>query len=476
MALTPLYEGFSYKEHQTYAIQWMLKREKALTKGGILCDEMGLGKTIEMIGLIHTSDLLTTLLIVPVAVINQWKDIAIKTNINVYLFKDSWKLTNNPFVDCPSLYIIGYEALANNINKINYISFDRIICDEAHRLGVPNILNKVAANKPITKINYKTIRQVEASSKWFLTATPIVNSLDDLNTLFVLLGVDLIKHQIETLVPKYVLARSMEQLRSSMPDAPKKPIINIHKIKFRSVEEEEFYLKIQSSVERQLRFGAIGAQGLKLISILRQVSIHPQVYVHSRQKRFPKTYFPPWEQPSSKFMKIRELLKFESAKQHKWIIFCQFHEEMRLLREFLQTLDYIRKIELYSGELNHEEKSETLDSIREPFADGEPKCDVLLIQLKSGGVGLNLQEFDRIIFCSPWWTQASIDQGIGRAVRIGQTKQVVVHHLVLEQEEHMLENNIQIRNIDKRMKLKAEEKKYLNQEYLELADKHIKVD
>jgi SNF2 family DNA or RNA helicase len=146
---------------------------------------------------------------------------------------------------------------------------------------------------------------------------------------------------------------------------------------------------------------------------------------------------------------------------------------MRLLRDFLQPMPFVRNIELYSGELNHEEKIEALDAIRTPFVDGEPKCDVLLIQLKSGGVGLNLQEFDRVIFCSPWWTQASIDQGIGRAVRIGQTKQVVVHHLILEQEENMLENNVQIRNIDKRMKQKAEDKKHLNQMYLEMANRHI---
>jgi len=69
---------------------------------------------------------------------------------------------------------------------------------------------------------------------------------------------------------------------------------------------------------------------------------------------------------------------------------------------------------------------------------------VLLIQLKAGGVGLNLQEFDRIIFNSPWWTQAAIDQGVGRAVRIGQKNQVIVHKLMLKQEESGTVRNIDI--------------------------------
>ena len=474
MELKPLFDGFSYKEHQEYAIHWMLEREESSIKGGILCDEMGLGKTIEMLGLISMSQFLNTLLVVPIAVINQWKDMAIKSKINVMLYENSWKLSNSPFLDRPFLYITGYESLSSNIGKIKHIPFDRLICDEAHRLGVVKIVKKVRNNTPIDKLNFNSISKIEASSKWFLTATPIVNSSDDLTTLLFLLDKSLIEKEIEDVMSVYALARSMEQIRATMPDAPKKAIITTHKIKFRSESEEEFYLDIQSKIKKQLKFGMNGVKGLQLISILRQVSIHPQVYIHSRQKRFPKNHFPVWKNDSSKFLKIKELLKFESTKEHKWIIFCQFHEEMSLLHEFLEPLPYVRKIELYSGDLNQKEKTEVLDSIREPFEEGDPKCDVLLIQLKSGGVGLNLQEFDRIIFCSPWWTQASIEQGIGRAVRIGQKKQVVVHHLMLEQEE-MFQGIHEIRNIDKRMKAKAEEKRQLNQEHLQMANNEIKI-
>jgi SNF2 family DNA or RNA helicase len=68
----------------------------------------------------------------------------------------------------------------------------------------------------------------------------------------------------------------------------------------------------------------------------------------------------------------------------------------------------------------------------------------------SGGVGLNLQHFDRVVFMGPWWTAALMDQAIGRAVRIGQTKKVLVHHLVLKEEEST--------NIDLMMLEKAEMK------------------
>ena len=135
---------------------------------------------------------------------------------------------------------------------------------------------------------------------------------------------------------------------------------------------------------------------------------------------------------------------------------------------YFKTCDFVRHIETYSGSLNLNEKGKALDTVRSPFQPGDKPCDILLIQLKAGGVGLNLQEFDRILFSSPWWTQAAIEQGIGRAVRIGQVNQVVVHKLILKQEE-----SSNIRNIDTWMSSKAIEKEHLNKSILQMADRHI---
>jgi hypothetical protein len=85
-----------------------------------------------------------------------------------------------------------------------------------------------------------------------------------------------------------------------------------------------------------------------------------------------------------------------------------------------------------------------------PVAEG--KQEVLLVQLQSGGAGLNLQHFDRIIFTGPWWTSASMQQAVGRAVRIGQHKVVKVYHLRLKEE---MEGST---NIDRYMYDKAEGK------------------
>lgn len=467
-SLTPLWAGFGYKPHQEYGVRWMLERETGDMKGGLLCDEMGLGKTIQMLGLIKESGIKKTLLVLPVAVMNQWKDTAIRCRINVLAMeKTSWKLVSSPFPMMPCIYIIGYEALAKKIASISPIHFDRVVFDEAQRLGVQHIAKVIASEKPlIKKVNYRVASQVVADSKWFLTATPIVNSEDDVRSLFALLNPKLVALPINQLMSEFALARTMEQLRSVIPDAPKMPITITHKLGFESEKEEDFYISIQNNVEKQLTFKDNALMVLRLIMILRQVSIHPQVYLNARKKKFNNEItFSEWEEPSTKFIKIKELIESESHEQHKWIIFCNFNDEMILLEKYLSGSDKIRHIETYSGSLDSSEKEAALVKVRVPFAEGEKKADVLLIQLKAGGVGLNLQEFDRIIFNSPWWTQAAIDQGVGRAVRIGQKNQVVVHKLLLKQEE-----SATIRNIDIWMKNKASLKEKLNATVLGCAD------
>ena len=62
---------------------------------------------------------------------------------------------------------------------------------------------------------------------------------------------------------------------------------------------------------------------------------------------------------------------------------------------------------------------------------------VFLIQIKAGGVGLNLQEATRIYITTPSWNPATELQAIGRAHRTGQTKQVTVRRLIYTGEESL---------------------------------------
>jgi SNF2 family DNA or RNA helicase len=187
---------------------------------------------------------------------------------------------------------------------------------------------------------------------------------------------------------------------------------------------------------------------LQLFLRLRQLSLHPQIYIQARREVLGAAYIRPnWTGDSTKFSAIRKLITSDPG--HKWIIFCHFHPEMSLLQDMLSKVPSIRSISKYSGALTFEQRKSVIDASHMPLSD-EKDSHVLLIQLQSGGVGLNLQHFDRVIFTGPWWTSALMEQAIGRAVRIGQKNVVKVYNITLEEEESL--------NIDKIITEKAKAK------------------
>ena len=70
--------GLDPKPHQRLAVEWALGREFAQdspagVRGGIIADEMGLGKTIVMMGTIVANFVPRTLIVLPLALLAQWR-------------------------------------------------------------------------------------------------------------------------------------------------------------------------------------------------------------------------------------------------------------------------------------------------------------------------------------------------------------------------------------------------------------------
>lgn len=464
--LNALWPEFEYKPHQIVGVKWLLSKEEEGT-GGLLCDDMGLGKTIQMAGLIKNSTNPIgneSLLIAPVAVLEQWKSVLKRSGITVLVPMAngvSWKeeaSQKDPLA--PKVYVIGYEAALRKGILVNAYKWTRVIYDEAHRLASGNTHTKLAL-------------LLKASYKWLLTGTPIVNKKKDLLQLLEIAGIKGVTSNIEassSIIHKYVLARSMDQLRSSMTDAPPKPEIKDIDLKFSTDEEREFYNGMTGAICR--RWKALEAdksnQGalekLKLFMRLRQLSLHPQIYIAARKAALNGLYTrPDWTESSTKFDALKKLI-CESEESHKWIIFCHFRHEMKMLEEMLKTESNVDLVQQYHGGLTAAQKQDVLDRSHMPLMKG--KQEVILIQLQSGGVGLNLQHFTKIIFTGPWWTKALMDQAVARAVRIGQKNVVTVYNLHLKEEEAI--------NIDALINEKASIKGDLCKKVLESANKTIK--
>jgi SNF2 family DNA or RNA helicase len=466
--LTPLWQDFEFMEHQRVGVRWMLEKEAEGT-GGLLCDDMGLGKTIQLAGLIKNqprSSKQSTLVIAPVAVLEQWKTVFKRAALRVWVPKPrhyTWELElKSKDILAHNVHVIGYEAAQRNPSLVKLFKWNRVIYDEAHRLGSNNSSTELALT---FKERVKNI--------WLLTGTPIVNKVKDISTLFNVAGIDTPGgYDLETLAPvmkKYIMARSMDQLRDQISAAPPKPAFETLHLDFNTEEEREFYNGMTGIICKRWKAldedsgGPTGLARLRLFMRLRQLSLHPQVYIAARKAALKKLYTrADWTASSTKFDKLREIV-CESPTSHKWIIFCHFRHEMDMLQEMFRQENSIELVQQYNGGMNATEKADVIERSHLPLLEG--KQEVMLIQLQSGGTGINLQHFDRIIFTGPWWTKALMEQAVGRAVRIGQKNVVKVFNLSLKEEEAL--------NIDKYMLEKAYEKGELCKEVLSNANSTI---
>jgi hypothetical protein len=78
---------------------------------------------------------------------------------------------------------------------------------------------------------------------------------------------------------------------------------------------------------------------------------------------------------------------------------------------------------IYSGD--------TRQDAREDVVTGLLRPQFLIVQIKAGGAGLNLQMYSRMYIMSPDWNPSNEFQAIGRSHRSGQTKSVKVTRMLL---------------------------------------------
>jgi len=275
--LKSLWDGFRYQEHQIFGVNWLIEREAQTPSGGLLCDEMGLGKTIQILGLIKETKPTASLLLAPLCTLDQWQQTAERCGFCVWRChstRGEWDLPKNFRPHAKHLYVLNYERAIARPSLVNQRVWPRVIFDEAH---------KMADDKGSCFTLAK--EQIAAKTRWFLTATPIVNKLRDACSLLRLLGYEGMTatqpEQLHAMIKKHVLCRTMDDLRGvirELPDAAKE---FQHVLDFETADEAEFYRGIQGIIQRRFRMlqHEEGGQAeiFRLIMRLRQISIHPQV-------------------------------------------------------------------------------------------------------------------------------------------------------------------------------------------------------
>ncbi|QRW06025.1 Helicase conserved C-terminal domain [Ceratobasidium sp. AG-Ba] len=79
------------------------------------------------------------------------------------------------------------------------------------------------------------------------------------------------------------------------------------------------------------------------------------------------------------------------------------------------------------GTMKREDRSRAMDALKM-----DPSCEVLLVSLRAGGVGLNLTAARRVYLMDPYWNPAVENQAVDRIHRLGQTRPVTTIKLIIE--------------------------------------------
>ncbi|EIW72382.1 hypothetical protein TREMEDRAFT_70705 [Tremella mesenterica DSM 1558] len=140
---------------------------------------------------------------------------------------------------------------------------------------------------------------------------------------------------------------------------------------------------------------------------------------------------------SAKIRMMLKLLRQVEARgegKEKTIVFSQFTSFFDLAEPFLKDagINYVR----YDGSMRDDKRQASLETIR-----SSSTVRVILISFKAGSTGLNLTCCNNVLLMDLWWNPALEDQAFDRAHRLGQTKDVNIYKLTIEEtvEKRILE-------------------------------------
>jgi SNF2 family DNA or RNA helicase len=404
--------------YQHEGVRWMLARERdSKISGGFMCDEMGLGKTVQTLSTIVMNPKPKTLIVVPKSIVSQWSSEITRfvPSYKVCSYDGPKRALTSDFNICVAPYSVTHDE------AISSIKWDRIVLDEAHEIRNPNsktFTSCLALSSPI---------------RWVLTGTPVFNSIKDFKTLCAFVGIaggDVNRYH-DQIRDAYVIRRTKADLRVKMVSC-----------EFENVElemskpEKALYSVAYQEFSDTIRYGANMMVILEGLLRCRQVCVWPQLYYDGVAKKGDLDEPEQWRGLTTKLEYL--LNSLEEHPKEKTLIFTQFTGEADKIQELLQGTRPLFRLD---GQTGTDRRESVIDGFK-----NAPAGAIFIIQIKTGGVGLNLQCATRVYITHPAWNPATEIQAIARAHRGGQTQVVHVKKLVYIGEDSIENEIVELQN------------------------------
>lgn len=415
-------------QHQQDAIQWLATRG-----GGILHHGMGSGKSRTTIEYLHAQqDASRVLICCPKAVMPAWgKQFGLwgRGRFRVVLLDQSTKerkikALRHALADTtPLVIVVNYDS-AWRLKELEKIEFDTIVWDEVHRLKSPS----GRASRWAARMCANTDGVVIG-----LTGTLIPHSILDAMAIYRAVespecptfGDSIVRHRLRYAVENpnqrgMVLGwRNLEEahakIKATTHYVRTRDVIDLPPIRFLTIpvtltpEEHRLYSQLSREFVAVVEAGTITAANA-LTQLLRLQQITGGCVRFDERDNVTQISENPAKQAA-----LADMLEDLPADEPV-VIFCRFTSDIRLCRLACERLG--RGSSELSGQRN--ELAE--------WQDG--RTPVLVAQIQSGGIGIDLTRASYGVFFSLGYSLAEYEQAVARLHRPGQTAHTTIYHLV----------------------------------------------
>lgn len=380
------------RDYQRVGVEFLSSRS-----GALLADQMGLGKTVQSLIALRVVRRRTpgarSLIVAPAALQRNWEEEAARWAPELACRRalggqdDRRAAYMLPF----PIVLASYEQVrADRDILMRLPPFETVLLDEAQRIKNASATTSLAC------------RLIPRRRSWAMTGTPVENSPDDLASIFAFVNPGLVirglrPREVHELIEPHFLRRMKTEVLEEMPP----------------IEVQDLILELgqaQRTAYTEVEWCRDGAED-DMSSIFAQIT-------HLKQL----CNFDPDTGDSAKLDALRLILDNAEADEEKVLVFSQYVETIEWLHRRLAD----ERVTVFHGRQTEDVKQASLDVFR-----GSEGFRVLLVSLKAGGVGLNLNEASIVVLFDRWWNPAVESQAIERAHRFGREAPLLVYRFLV---------------------------------------------
>jgi superfamily II DNA or RNA helicase len=436
----PQPDGFvgQLRDYQREGLGW-LEFLRRFSFGGCLADDMGVGKTAQVLAMLETrraarsagEKVGPSLVIVPRSLVFNWQQESERFTPQLKVLDYTGTGRKSFVLADYDLILSTYGTLRRDIVHLKDVEFEYVVLDEAQ--AVKNSNTESA----------KSVRLLRAKHRLAVSGTPIENHLGELWSMFEFLNPGMlgaasvlklastngrnpdenVRQLLAHALRPFILRRTKAQVARELPEKTEQTLLCEMEPPQRKLYNELRQHFRDSLLKRVDTVGLMKSKMhvLEALLRLRQAACHPGLIDQKRAG-----------EKSAKLDVLLEQLKEVLSEGHKALVYSQFTSFLKIVRDRLDR-DGVAYEYLDGATRDRQARVEAFQN--------NPDCQLFLISLKAGGLGLNLTAAEYVFLLDPWWNPAVEAQAVDRAHRIGQTHNVFAYRLIARDsvEEKVLE-------------------------------------